>query len=80
LTIGNAVFHQLFTMVTTVNKNNNRKVLWSHIALLEKELYKSYKMNLTFRNALRKHIGSSEKLIIRLDLNDFFDGLDQEED
>ena len=80
LTMGNAVFHQLFKMVTTVNKKSSRKILWSHIALLEKELYKSYKMNLTFRNALRKHIGSSDKLIIRLDLNVFFDGLDQEED
>ena len=80
LTMGNATFDQLFKMVTTVNKKSTRKVLWSHITLLEKELYKSYKMNIRFRNTLRKHVGSSDTLIIRLDLNSSFDGLDQEED
>ena len=80
LTIGNAVFDQLFKMVTIVNKKSARKVLWKHIALLEKELYKCYKINLDFRNALRKHVGSSDKLIIRLDLNASFTELSQEGD
>ena len=80
LTIGNMVFHQLFKMVTTVNKKSTRKVLWSHIALLEKELYKSYKMNLSFRNALRKHVSDSDKLIIRLNLNASFIEVEREED
>ncbi len=69
MTIGSIVFDKLFKYVTTASKKSSRKVLWEHITLLEKELYKSYKTNLLFRNALRKHVGSSDKLMIRLDLN-----------